>query len=216
MKELVKHLEDIGVLRTPQIINALLTIDRRDFVPDETKEEAYIDEALPIGWGQTISQPYTVAFMLELLDPQPGETILDIGSGSGWQTAILAYIVSNQRDQTPGKIHAIEIIPELCKLGEANVSKFNFIKSNIVKFHCGDGDKSVVEDGKVDKIIAAASISCDAADKSKCLPESWKRELKIDGVIVTPIGNSIWKFKKISVDQFEPEEHPGFVFVPYV
>lgn len=209
-------MKDIGVLRTMQIINAMLATDRKDFIPEEIKEEAYIDEALPIGWGQTISQPYTVAFMLELLAPQPGETILDIGAGSGWQTAMLAYIVSNQQDQTPGKVYAIEIIPDLCKFGKANVSKYSFIKNGIVEFRCGDGDKPVVNNEEANKIIAAASISCDSANKSECLPENWKRELKIDGVIVTPIGNSIWKFKKISADQFEPEEYPGFVFVPYV
>lgn len=225
MDELVKSLRDIGILKSNCLINAFLAIDRKDFVPNELKEAAYLDEALPIGWGQTISQPYTVAFMLELLGPQPGDVILDIGSGSGWQTAILAFIISNHRGSTPvvigvepryGKIHAIEIIPELCELGKKNVSKYNFVKKSVVKFHCGNGSEPAVGDGEADKIIAAASIFCDEHDKSMCLPENWKRQLKIGGVIVTPIGNSIWKFIKKSETVFESEEHPGFVFVPYV
>lgn len=233
MKELVKNLREIGVLKSDLLIDAFLAVDRADFVPDEMKDEAYIDEALPIGWGQTISQPYTVAFMLELLDPQPGEVILDIGSGSAWQTAILAHIVSKNgnsksdlrvpslismeaRNPKHGKIHAIEIIPELCELGKQNVNKYNFVEKNIAEVHCWDGNKSVVGDGGADKIIAAASISCEERDKSKCLPESWTRQLKIDGTIVTPIENSIWKFIKKSEAVFESEEHPGFVFVPYV
>ncbi len=211
MEELVKHLRGIGVLKSPQIISAFLAVDRRDFVPAEFGDEAYIDEALSIGHGQTISQPYTVAFMLELLGPQSGEIVLDIGSGSGWQTAMLANIVGGN-----GKIHAIEIVLELCELGKRNVGKYNFVGSGIAEFHCGDGDKPVVGDGEADRIIAAASIACRESDKSKCLPENWKCELKIGGVIVTPIGRSIWKFIKKSEGEFISEEHPGFVFVPYV
>ena len=126
MEELVKHLRELGVLKSPQIIAAFLAIDRARFVSDELKAEAYIDEALPIGEGQTTSQPYTVAFMLELLEPQAGEVILDIGSGSGWQTAILAKIAGKT-----GKVHAVEIIPELCELGRRNVGKYNFVQNGI-------------------------------------------------------------------------------------
>ena len=82
-----------GVLKTPAIIEAFKKIDRADFVTPELKERAYINEPLPIGEGQTISQPYTVAFMLELLQPESGNKIFEIGFGSGWQTAILAEIV---------------------------------------------------------------------------------------------------------------------------
>ena len=87
------YLQRTGVLKSGKIFDAFGVIDRADFVPEELKSSAYADEALPIGEGQTISQPYTVAFMLSLLDPQPGERIMDVGAGSGWQTAILAYIV---------------------------------------------------------------------------------------------------------------------------
>lgn len=211
MEELVKHLQETGVLKSNGLITAFLTIDRKNFVPDALKSEAYIDDALPIGWGQTISQPYTVAFMLELLSPQAGDVVLDIGSGSGWQTAILANIAG-----AGGKVHAIEIILELCEFGKKNVSKYNFVAKGIASFHCKDGDKPAVGNGKADKIIAAASIFCDEDDRTKCLPESWKKQLKIGGVIVTPIGNSLWKFIKKSEIIFESEEHPGFVFVPYV
>ena len=83
-----------GWLKTPRIIEAFYKIKRKDFLPEEMKDLAELNEALPIGFGQTISQPLVVAFMLELLQPQEGEKILDIGSGSGWTSALLAHIVS--------------------------------------------------------------------------------------------------------------------------
>ncbi len=80
-----------GYLKSPLLIEAFKKIDRKDFVPKDLGNLAYINEPLHIGFSQTISQPLTVAFMLELLDPRPGEKILDVGAGSGWQTALLAY-----------------------------------------------------------------------------------------------------------------------------
>ena len=91
----MEYLQEIGILKTSFLIEAFLAIDRKDFIPESEKEYAYIDEALPIGEGQTISQPYTVAFMLELLDPKPDHIVLDAGAGSGWQTSLLAHSVSS-------------------------------------------------------------------------------------------------------------------------
>lgn len=90
-EQLVEHLKKEGVLNTPRIINAFRAIDRVDFVRKEQSGSAYADHPLPIGEGQTISQPYTVAFMLEKLQPRSQDKILDVGSGSGWTTALLSY-----------------------------------------------------------------------------------------------------------------------------
>lgn len=218
-KELVNELIRGGYLKTPTIIEAFKNIDRADFVLEEYKKEAYGNYPLPIGFGQTISQPLTVAFMLELLQPISGQKILDIGSGSGWQTAILAYIVSQDGiqkskgnpptgGQNSGKVFAIERVPELCEFGKNNVSKYNFVKKGIVKFYCQDGSSGLLEEALFDGIIAAAS--------AKELPISWKKQVKIGGRIVAPIGNSIWLFIKKSKNEFESFEYPGFVFVPLV
>jgi protein-L-isoaspartate(D-aspartate) O-methyltransferase len=204
LNSLINHLIETGVLKTPLIIDAFRSIDRAKFVPEDMKPFAYVDEPLSIGQGQTISQPYTVAFMLELSGPRSGEKILDIGSGSGWQTALLAHIVGEN-----GRIFAMEIVPELCKFGKTNVEKFEFIKKRIVKWICGDASKGLPEEAPFDKIIAAAALGNN-------VPQEWKDQLKIGGKIVVPVKDSIWLFVKKSEDDFETTEYPGFVFVPFV
>jgi protein-L-isoaspartate(D-aspartate) O-methyltransferase len=211
---LIEDLISEGWLKTPRIIEAFKKIKRADFLPKEMKDLAELNEALPIGYGQTISQPLVVAFMLELLEPKEGEKILDIGSGSGWTTALLAYVVSGAPNSKPknqnpkGKVIGIEVIPELKEFGEKNVARYNFIEKGIVEFVLGDGSKGYKKEAPFDKILVSASAE-------KCY-ESWKEQVKIGGRIVTPISNSIWLFIKKSESEFEEFEYPGFVFVPLV
>lgn len=201
---LVDELISEGWLKTPRIIEAFKKIKRVDFLPKDLKNLAELNEALPIGFGQTISQPLVVAFMLELLEPREGEKILDVGSGSGWTSALLAEIVGEK-----GKVIGIEIIPELKEFGEKNVAKYNFIEKGRVKFICGDGSKGYEKEAPFDKILVSASVQ-------GRLPTAWKEQVKVGGRIVTPIGNSIWLFIKKSEKDFEEFEYPGFVFVPLV
>src|SRR3989338_3825009 len=116
---LADDLRKKGVLKNPRLIEAFRAVDRKKFVPKEFEDYAYIDEPLSIGEGQTISQPWTVAFMLELLGPKPGENIMEIGYGSGWQTALLAAVGAN--------VWAIERIENLCKWGKDNVKNFSLL-----------------------------------------------------------------------------------------
>lgn len=206
MEKLINQLIQQGYLKTPQIIEAFKTIKREDFVLKDLKDEAGVNAPLPIGHGQTISQPLTVAFMLELLQPKSDDIILDIGAGSGWQTALLAYCVSHQCK--PGKIFAIERIPELMEFGERNVAKYNFVEKGIVNFVCGDGSKGLNMAAPFDKIIVAAM--------AEEIPRAWKQQLKIGGRIVAPIKNSIWLFIKESEKKFNEQEFPGFAFVPLI
>ena len=210
MANLIDYLIEEGYLNTKAIINAFKVVKRRDFVPEEIKDLAELDSPLSIGYGQTISQPLVVAFMLELLQPKPGEKILDIGSGSGWTSALMAQIVGEK-----GKVIAIEIIPELVEFGRKNISRYNFINKGIVRVVCADGSKGYGETKAYpelvegfDKILASAS--------AKKLPSAWKRQLKIGGRIVASIKDSIWVFEKKPNGQFEEKEYPGFIFVPLV
>ncbi len=192
-----------GVLKTPRIIEAFKKIDRADFVPLELKRDAYINEPLPIGEGQTISQPLTVAFMIELLQPKSGDKIFEIGFGSGWQTALLAEIIGKS-----GKVFAVERIPKLFRFGRKNIAKYGFIKNGIVKAIGGDATLGLKRHAPFDRIIAAAS-----ADE---IPDEWLHELKVGGRLVTPVKESIWLYIKKSQNKFEKKEYPGFVFVPLV
>lgn len=202
-ESLIKELIQEGYLRSPSLIEAFGKIDRLDFVPENLKSEAYLNQPLPIGFGQTISQPLTVAFMLELLEPKPGEKILDVGAGSGWVSALLAQIVGEK-----GRICAIERIPELCEFGKQNIAKYNFIGKGVVEFICGDGSKGYQSEAPYDKIIAAAA--------SEEIPRAWKEELKIGGRLVMPLGHSIVVLDKVSQSEFEKKEFFGFSFVPLI
>jgi len=204
MDKLVESLIKKGVLKTPRIIEAFLKIDRIDFVPQDLKSEAYIDEPLPIGFGQTISQPFTVVFMLELLQPEPGNKILDVGSGSAWQTALLAEIVGKE-----GKVFAVERAPELCESGKENAKKYNFFKEERIKFYCRDATGGLPQEAPFDRIIAGAA----AKDG---VPTQWLSQVKVGGRLVMPIQNSIWLYIKEKEDKFKKEEHFGFAFVPLI
>lgn len=168
-------------------------------MPLNIKNLAEANTALPIGFSQTISQSLVVAFMLEQLEPQAGDKILDIGSGSGWTSALLAEIVGPK-----GKIVALEIIPELMEFGKRNVAKYNFP----AQFICADGSKGYKQEAPYDKILASAS--------GKDIPSAWKKQLKVGGIIVAPVGNSIWRLVKKSGSRFQETEYPGFVFVPLI
>jgi len=200
---LIDSLIQNGWLKTPRITEAFKKIKRIDFLPEDIKDLAELNEALPIGYGQTISQPLVVAFMIEQLEPKQGDKILDIGFGSGWTSALLAEIVGEK-----GKIIAIEIIPGLMEFGKQNVIKYNFIEKGIAEFICADGSKGYKKEAPFDKILVSAAAE-------RCFP-SWKEQLKIGGRIVTPIGSSIWIFIKKSETEFEEIEHPGFAFVPLI
>ncbi|TSC96105.1 MAG: protein-L-isoaspartate(D-aspartate) O-methyltransferase [Parcubacteria group bacterium Athens0714_26] len=224
--DLIQILIKDGYLKTPAVIEAFKAIDRKDFMPEEIKEQAYLNEALPIGNRQTISQPLVVAFMLELLAIKPGEKILEVGTGSGWQTSIMAQIISKHQaasletinpqgevmalntENKPAPIISIERILDLHNFAKINIAKYNFMEKGIIKLFLGDGSMGCAEGAPYDKIIAGAS--------AETLPESWKEQLKIGGRMVAPVGEKIIVLDKVSKDEMEQKEYFGFSFVPLV
>lgn len=203
MSRLINDLIRTGYLRSDNIIDAFSEIHRIEFVPSDLEGQAEANIPLPIGFGQTISQPLTVAFMLELLEPQCGQNILDIGSGSGWTTALLSHIVGEK-----GSVTAIEVIKELCEYGEKNVNKFSFIKKGIAQFHCQSAENGFEKNAPYDRILVSASV-----DE---IPKELERQLAIGGKMVIPVRNEIWFMEKNGPDSFKIEKFAGFAFVPFI
>ncbi len=201
---LIALLIEDGYLKTPLLIDAFRTIDRKDFVPAELLDQAYANHPLPIGFGQTISQPLTVAFMLELLAPKPGEKVLDVGAGSGWQTALLARIVTD--GGAAGKVFALERIVSVASIAEENIARYGFLESGAAAVIVKDGKLGHSTEAPFDKIIAAAA--------AESIPPVWKTQLKIGGRLVAPVGENIVVLDKKNQTEFEERRYFGFSFVP--
>ena len=186
-------------MRSMDAVNkAFKSIQRVDFVPEYLKDRASIDAPLPIGFGQTISQPTTVRLMLEWLQAQPGEKVLDIGAGSGWTTALLSSMIGLK-----GKVFAIDRIPELVQFGRDNCTKVGI--QNVRFFQAGK-DYGLLHYSPYDRILVSA-----AAQK---LPEELLNQLKVGGKLVIPVQNDILEITKTSDHGYESITHSGFVFVP--
>jgi len=201
--QLVNRLKNkTEVLKTPRIIDAFKHVDRKDFVRTDLAVEAYEDYPLPIGDDQTISQPTTVAFMLELLAPEEGDSILDVGSGSGWTTALLAEIVGSN-----GRVVGVEVIEDLVEFGLDNLAQYNFAQAEIQH---SDGGAPQVNEAPFDRILVSA-----AADE---IPDGFISQLKNNGVIVIPIDDSIVRATKVPRGdgyQLKRQIHHGFRFVDF-
>ncbi|MCU0462462.1 MAG: protein-L-isoaspartate(D-aspartate) O-methyltransferase [Bacteroidales bacterium] len=156
-------------ISNPAVLDAMRKVPRHLFVPKEYQDEAYNDYPLPIGYGQTISQPYIVAYMTEVIRPGSRMKALEIGTGSGYQAAILAEIVD--------KVYTIEIVPELAKESEERLKKLGY-KNVVCKY--GDGYQGWKEYAPFDLIIVTAA--------AETIPQPLIDQLAEDGRLVIPVG----------------------------
>jgi protein-L-isoaspartate(D-aspartate) O-methyltransferase len=171
-KRLVEYISGFSI-KKKEIKEAFLAVKRENFIPEKNKEYAYYDEAISIGYGQTISQPSTIAIMLEMLDLKPGMTVLEVGSGSGYVSALMSKIVGQK-----GKVYGIEIIKELAEQSKKNLSNEGITNAEIIN---ADGSNGLKEKIQFDRII----ISC----ACPFVPKTLFEQLKEDGKIVAPIGD---------------------------
>ncbi len=153
----------------PRVLEAMRSVERHRFVPPDAVDLAYTDQPLPIGHGQTISQPYIVALMTELLDPQPSDTVLEIGTGSGYQAAVLATLVSH--------VYTIEIIPALADEAARRLEELGY---HNVTVRCADGYRGWPEHAPFDGIIVTAA--------PPTIPRPLLDQLAPGARLVVPVG----------------------------
>ncbi len=176
---MASRLRSIGFLQSKAVENAMLKIDRALFVPKEHLSLAYSDNAFPIGYGQTISAPTVVSFMLDKLEIKPGMKILEIGAGSGYNAALLSFIVGIR-----GRVISIEIVPEICALARKNIAKVADLVPNNLTLLCEDGSEGYKKEAPYDRIIITAAMPELRFD----IP--FIGQLKKDGRLIAPVGNS--------------------------
>lgn len=200
MSMVEQTIENRGV-SDPDVLRAMQTAPRHRFVPADYVDQAYADHPLPIGYGQTISQPYIVAWMTELLALQPGEKVLEIGTGSGYQAAVLAELGDID-------VYSIEIVPELAEQAAARLRDLGYTGVHVKQ---GDGYYGWEECAPFDAIIVTA-----APDH---LPAPLAQQLKDGGRLVIPIGpqggyQSLWQFVKDG-KELRAYNMGGVIFVPF-
>jgi protein-L-isoaspartate(D-aspartate) O-methyltransferase len=175
-----EQIENRGI-RSADILRAMRATPRHLFVPKEVQAEAYDDHPLPIGYGATISQPYIVAFMTALLGPSKQQRVLEIGTGSGYQAAVLAQLVS--------RVYSVEIVPELAQSAQKTLSALGYCN---VLVRQGDGYEGWQEYAPFDRIIVTAAASE--------VPKALIEQLAIGGRLVAPVGPT-WIQELIVVDK---------------
>lgn len=175
-----------GVIRSPSVEQAMLRVPRELFVPEDLRCEAYVDQPLPIGYGQTISAPHMVAIMCEEARLGIGMKVLEVGTGSGYHAAVMAEIVapSDAPRQEWGHVYSIERLPELAKRAMANLRRAGY--SDRVTVVVGDGTKGYPEKAPYDRIVVTAA----APEPPKPLIE----QLKPGGIMVIPVGDSFLQY----------------------
>ena len=183
-----------------RVLKAMERVPRELFVPEHLRAEAYDDHPLPIGHGQTISQPYVVALMAESLQLKGRERVLDIGTGSGYAAAVLAAMAL--------EVFSIEKIPELAAMAEGNLQQAGFSQ---VRVYCGDGSLGWPEAAPFDAICVAAG--------APAIPEALKEQLAVGGRLIIPVGaehstQRLLQITRRSDKRFDSKECGDVRFVP--
>jgi len=202
LEKLINVMKNTGFLTDPKVEFSIKKATRHNFVPESQKKIAYENMPIPIMEGQTISQPSVVARMTEWLDIKENQKVLEIGSGSGWQSAILANLVGK------GKIFTIERHEKLANFAKENLKKMKV--KNVEIIH-GDGNLGLPQESPFDRIIITAAC--------KSIPQALIDQLVLGGLLIAPVGKefqSLILIKKTSNGFKELKKQEGYVFVPLI
>jgi protein-L-isoaspartate(D-aspartate) O-methyltransferase len=199
---LIDYWKRTRTITDERLLKAFKEVPRELFIKDGFEEEAYGDYPLPIGSGQTISQPTTVMLMTQALELKEGQKVLEVGAGSGWQAAIIGKIIGNK-----GKVITTEIIPELAEFAGNNIKKAKIKNVNVINY---DGSQGYKKESPYDRCIITA-----ACPK---IPPPIVKQLKTGGILVAPVGSLAFgqdmiKLRKTK-EGVERESLGSFVFVP--
>ena len=201
LRRLVAEVAEAPGLRNPRVLDALGRVPRHRFVEEALWARAYSDDALPIGYGQTISRPSTVARMAEALEPSPGDRVLEVGTGTGYQAAVLACLVS--------KVHSVERVPTLAVRAMRVLTELGFFNAEVT---VGDGSLGWPGGTRFHGILVSA-----AADE---VPEALLRQLEVGGRLVLPVseagGQRLRRIVRVSEGEWQGEVLEPCRFVPLV
>ena len=198
-EHMVKSQIELRGVKDEKVLQAMANVPRHEFVPSDHIDQAYADHPLPIGYGQTISQPYMVAVMTELLGLSPDSKVLEIGTGSGYQVAILAELAR--------EIYSVEIIPELCNQAKNRLARLGYTNVQVM---CGDGYYGWEEHAPYDAIV----VTC-APDH---IPQPLIDQLADGGRMVVPVGppgayQALWLVERHG-EEIKSQRMMGVAFVP--
>ena len=200
-ERMIERLRDHYRIENERVLEAMRAVPRHVFVPEALQTRAYGDHALPIAANQTISQPYIVARMTELLELDKESRVLEIGAGSGYQTAVLSRIA--------GQVFAIERVPELARGAQSQIRRLDIFNATV---KCFDGTLGWIAHAPYDGILVAAG--------GPQMPEPFVSQLKIGGRLVMPVGETRDAQTLIRVikteDGFKREDHGACSFVPLI
>lgn len=204
--ELVRRLQEIGYIKTDKVKKAMGAVPREEFLPASNRPYAYVDQPLPIGEGQTISAPHMVAMICEMLSLKQGMKILEIGTGFGYNAAVVAEILGST-----GHVYSIERIPSLAEIAKDNLKRTGY--EDKVTVILGDGTKGYKEEAPFDRIYGTAS--------APSVPEPLKSQLKVGGRLLIPVGERTYFQDLICIlrkseDEYDKRAIGGVAFVPMI
>ena len=198
---MVERLRDHYQVRDERVLEAMRSVPRHAFVPEALQSRAYGDHALPISSSQTISQPYIVARMTELLEINSDSRVLEIGAGSGYQTAILAKVA--------GQVYSIERIANLAREAQSRIRQLNIYNATV---KCFDGTLGWAANAPYDAVLVAAG--------GPTVPEPLVAQLKVGGRLVVPVGDSRESQRLVRITKtetgYKQEDHGACAFVPLI